>query len=122
MATPTEAPVSKAKVEQGIIGFFDVLGYQTLIDRDQIEDVTILIDQKLLRVKENILDAYKAKIGEPLPQFVSDSIKCIVFSDTIILRAAFPSESQLVSQFTVFLAFSAHLQKIMFDDGLPLRG
>jgi hypothetical protein len=108
--------------QNGIIGFFDVLGYQSIIDNNKIEDVAAVISKNLLTIPQVVTDALGTFLtrGESVPD-----ISWLIISDTIILAAPFGKGAETHSRLRTWLRLLVHCARLMrntFDAGLPLRG
>jgi hypothetical protein len=123
--------MSQLNIYNGIIGFFDILGYQSLLGKNEPEDVA----QKILPILtglnigttdvmiEFIKSSGKNNEVVNLSMQMVRSIQWLVFSDTILiaLPVANNSAHALVSWMT-FLPACIYIQNRMFLAGLPLRG
>lgn len=113
----------------GIIGFFDILGYQSFIQNNEPEtaahevlNTLIGIDKKVM---EYIAKIILAPIGVKSYEDDLKKIRWLVFSDTILITSL-GSEPETAPETTLrwllFLSACAVLQRHMFEFGLPLRG
>jgi len=113
--------------QTGIAGFFDILGYENLLQKNEPEEIAETIIPFLIGVLPEVTDKLKEVLTsnqEYLHKTIIDSIKWLVFSDTILLTIAFQESEEDVSwvKWACFLAVCISLQKKMFKKGLPLRG
>ena len=117
------------KSQYGIIGFFDILGYQSFLENNEdvageaTEEVLNFIVTLEKRIPERILlnisRNYKAV------KKLLNEIKFLVFSDTILLTSTYVKNDDLdrkIDKWALFLVASLHLNRWMFEYGLPLRG
>jgi len=109
------------EAQSGIVGFFDVLGYQSIIDNNKIDDAANVISKTLLTLPKTVTDAVGALLikGEALPE-----ISWLIISDTIILAAPFSKGAGVRSKLRTWIRLivhSAYLMRKTFDAGLPLR-
>lgn len=109
------------------MGLFEVMGYQKIIDNNQIIDVTKIISETLMKLPEK---TYKSML--PLPKEIASfsqgrlkKMQTLIFSDTILLVFPFDPELDLFARATEYLLFfiyTAYFLRTAFDSGLPLRG
>lgn len=123
--------MSQLNIDNGIIGFFDILGYQNLLEKNEPEDIAQKILPILTGLSIGTTDIMTNFIGSSgknneavdLAMRMVHSIQWLVFSDTILiaLPVANNSTHALVSWMT-FLPACIYIQNRMFLAGLPLRG
>jgi hypothetical protein len=128
----------------GIIGFFDILGYQNLLEKNEPEDIAQSVLEFLTNINDKITTNLKQILDETPDEIFSileetidhavsikdivnntiDSLKWILFSDTILLALPYDqkTEKPSVANWFAFLTICMHLQKEMFLNGLPVRG
>jgi hypothetical protein len=114
--------------QTGIVGFFDILGYQNLLEKNEPEEIAETVIPFLTGILPEITDKLKeyialgaAKAGH---KSIIDSIKWLVFSDTILLTIPIQESEEDVRwvKWTNFFAVCMSMQRKMFEKGLPLRG
>lgn len=120
-------------IREGLVGFFDILGYQNLLERNEPE----LIVEKVLPILTGIRDNCNEEIYTylPLEKYPKQKAKItpiiaamewLVFSDTILLSLPFDcnkGDSSLHYHYWLtFLSAARILQKRLFEAGLPVRG
>lgn len=123
--------MADAKAKTGMVGFFDILGYQNVIANNAIEqtaNIVLSIINKMPEIsKSDILKTiapWPTPMRERCSQLV-EKIEWIVFSDTIFSAIDLdgcvddPDKELAIS---MFLASCCTLQRQAFDAGLPLRG
>ena len=126
------------KTQKGLIGFFDILGYQSLLANNEPEIIVKSVLPLLTNLKTTLPDFLKDQIFEALNDFDSqdysseviknhlykyiDEIEWLVFSDTILLNMPVESIANESFKMAVFFTASTYLLRAMFDAGLPLRG
>ena len=76
--------------KEGLVGIFDILGYQYIIDNNQINYVANLISNTLLdlpgKVGDKFLSVFKNKeITDFYSEVIKRALKWHIFSDTILL-------------------------------------
>jgi len=115
--------------QKGMVAFFDILGYQDIIDNNLIEDVAKIILDILLKLpletRDSMIDMIKgvaesnARVMELL-----DSIRYRVISDSILLVCEIPEDKRSLEKFywSIFLLYVLFLLQKSFKSGLPLRG
>jgi len=133
----------KMKTQEGFIGFFDILGYQSLLENNDAEMITetvlpilenldSLVPATMKKIFYNkIVQVLEKKPSEKVTvKRVEDSvntlieeIEFLVFSDTILLSIPVDNKIKDYTILTaVFFSTCTYLLKSMFDLGLPLRG
>ena len=138
-----ENPNMAESTKTGLVAFFDILGYQNLLERNEPEVIAeevlpILIGMKgKIRVsvftsfvknldsesknlsnedRENIIKAIAATLL---------SMDWVVFSDTIVLTLPINQEAiheQRLLPWMIFFSAASLIQNELFDAGLPSRG
>jgi hypothetical protein len=117
---------------EGLIAYFDILGYQSFLENnnDALESakgVLKLINELPEKAKAAVMEAYLAIETEnrEVAKQVSISVNHLIFSDTILLTIEYPENaSDIWKKNALFLltAMSNYLCGQMFSHGLPLRG
>ena len=125
-------------VDQGLIAFLDMLGYQNIIDNNDIERISELVSRNLSQlpsaVRQYMQDGLaKAAKGTHDPQTVTrtttdclQDIEYRLVSDSILLALPManyqthPVHTWLA--WKLFLNYASRLCAAMFDMGLPVRG
>lgn len=114
--------MEQAKTEDGLIGFFDILGYQSFLENNDAESAA----SEVLNVINNIASITSSglmtslKTQDPLLKGLVERIQWLVFSDTILMAMSWDKPNLL--DFRVFSLAALKLCRHMFDFGLPLRG
>ncbi len=112
----------------GFVGFFDILGYQNLLENsgENLAGPAIV----LKHIKDNpakVLEKMSeiaAYAPAQLNAIVSD-LKTVVFSDTLLLTLRCDKnllDTDVYARWIIFTHATALLQRKMFDNGLPIRG
>lgn len=112
----------------GIIGFFDILGYQSFLENNN--EVTRVTTEKVLNflvnIKKNIplhiRNIFKNREGI---KSLLNEVNFLIFSDTILLTSIYAKSDDLdrnIDKRVLFLVASLILNRWMFEYGLPLRG
>jgi hypothetical protein len=113
--------------ETGLIAFFDILGYQNIIDNNDISEVAQLIDNLLVDLPNKAKEKSKW-FGEGIPkeEDVLSDLYTMVISDSIIIAKPMPKTFSEDWGFTyltwVFGKYCESLLDFAFENGLPLRG
>lgn len=115
----------------GLIGFFDILGYQNLLERNEPEkiaedvlpiltDVGETVTKQLKELQKGALSAVIAKHYEKIIQ----KMRWLVFSDTVLLTMSIEEMDPNVVHLSwmMFLLAVIGLQTNLFRAGLPTRG
>jgi hypothetical protein len=125
------------KAENGIVGFFDIMGYQNIIDNNDIQDVATLISDTIDALPGEVSTTYFALFKDDVdPHCMDDSldgIKTLLISDSIVIAFPFPEEMEGESKeilncmakllhWATFFIYSTIFLRKAFDYGLPLRG
>jgi len=115
-------------MDKGIIGFFDILGYQSFLENSP-GDASRQVVSKLVSLKQAMADemrqAFSHEQDKPKVEELVGLLNWLVFSDTILLYSQFDgsdspgkrSNRWIVMNFACLL-----LWRRMFEYGLPLRG
>lgn len=114
--------------KNGLVGFFDILGYQNLLEQNEPEVVAEAVLPILFDLKNQTNARFeKAMKGSTNKKIIdiSKKIEWLVFSDTILLTLDFNENDALVNNnryWGVFLFASIDIQERLFNAGLPVRG
>jgi hypothetical protein len=124
MSVPTQVSVRQSK---GLVGFFDILGYQNFVDNNDVEEgVKSVIEalevmpKSVQEVAEKLLIKFDENTRETLAETQS-----LVFSDTIVLACPVDGNDTPRRQYARWMNFliqAAILQRKMFHFGFPIRG
>lgn len=115
---------------QGLVGFFDILGYQNIIDNNTIDDVSGIISRVLLKLPECVMEEMSRPFKDDHEQFVFlkksiSGLESRLISDSILLvfpvDPALDARGKLIS-FLLFTNYVAELLNLTFSQGLPTRG
>jgi hypothetical protein len=111
----------------GIIGFFDILGYQSFLENNEVGDAVKTVLDSFLTMPKQCRDHFDQILGkkDERANQILDEIESLIFSDTILLTCPYNSadddETKLV-RWLILNYQAATLQRKMFDSGLPVRG
>lgn len=116
----------------GLIGFFDILGYQSFLDNNSNSEIETA--RNVLKIITELPDEVKktlntiASKSEETKKYAvifNDHLKKLVFSDTIVFTLEYEKNddenTKRIARKCMLLA-GASLAKKMFYSGLPLRG
>jgi len=106
-----------------MVGFFDILGYQSFLINNEPEGVALEVLNMLTKTPGRIQSYINSKIPRLNKQLIK-KVKWFVFSDTILLTC-FATEEKIVfktAEWLFFMLTCSLLQRNMLDFGLPIRG
>ncbi|MHA2032708.1 MAG: hypothetical protein ACW99Q_25340, partial [Candidatus Kariarchaeaceae archaeon] len=123
----------------GLIGFFDILGYQQMLLNNEVERTSHLIVDVIANIPpevvknllgdHSLIEEEGLKTRQYLDKFwtdiITEEIGWLLFSDSILVSLPLDlSEDRFFYgvRFFAFLHVCAFLTRQMFDKGLPLRG
>src|SRR5208337_3479878 len=111
--------------QRGLVAFFDILGYQDIINNNLIDDVAKIISDIILGLPEDakkmLLEQFSQ--NKKLAGDISSKINTRIISDSIILACEVPqnsSESIVGAHWCIFLVYASTLCFKSFDKGLPI--
>lgn len=116
----------KIPTSQGIVGFFDILGYQSFLDNNDPAVATNMV----LTTFRSVGDRVQEYLVSEIPALESyrpiiESVKWLIFSDTVLITSS-PLSGENVEDETrrwlYFILCCCVLQRDLFEFGLPLRG
>jgi hypothetical protein len=117
----TETTISqRVSTKDGLVAFFDILGYKNLLLANSVEASLNIIDTAMLRALDGTEDGFKSIIGDK-----PFDLETFVISDSILvaLPAAGASNQVARSRGTLFfIIFCAQLMTDLLQKGLPPRG
>lgn len=122
---------SSISVQHGLVACFDILGYKSLIEQNDVEYLYISILEQLPRIKEltkiriqELLDRVPPSERVMDPISVCDRIEYILFADTLILTLEDQGKSGITDafQWLTFIVACISIEDRYFRYGLPLRG
>jgi hypothetical protein len=119
--------------QSGLIGYFDILGYQAFLEKNSLEYVVKTSISKLVGLKflmPGRLFEWWAPIvtNHATPKAVykcaTDNMNWLVFSDTVLLTLALPrcTNKEKLAYYILFLTQCTILWEEMLKAGFPLRG
>jgi hypothetical protein len=115
--------------QKGFLGFFDILGYKSLLTNNDPKEIAKSVLQELTNLDSFIHSKIDATMGNfkelSLYPVFKDHLKWLVFSDTILLSLDLPeslSKSEKYIRLETFLIAAIFLQHALLNKGLPLRG
>jgi hypothetical protein len=114
--------MEKTHIEEGLVGFFDILGYQSFLENNDAEVAT----SEVLNIINDVGDIIGSKIlnlmeaPDTKDEKIVGGIQWLVFSDTILMLMKWDKKN--IYEWTVFNMAASTLCQHMFEFGLPLRG
>jgi hypothetical protein len=127
-------------ISTGWVGFFDILGYANLLQRNEPELIAEEVVPLLTGAHSEIIDGICTTFESWIAKFTDnhqdsqslvqnariliDDLKWLLFSDTILItmRSDESTDRQSVLRWIIFYWACADLQVKLFRAGLPLRG
>lgn len=116
---------------KGLVGFFDILGYQSIIDNNSIDEVSRLISDVMLQIPDKVRETLCRPHRDKKANFeflssMVDRLEARLISDSIVLT--FPIKKrhkyrwEKLFSFFMFTQYVDSLMSLTFREGLPLRG
>lgn len=114
--------MEETQIHTGLVGFFDILGYQTFLENNDVETATSevinVINDIGGTVKTSLLGVMKAPTHKDTK--IVEGIQWLVFSDSILMLMEWADDNTY--EWGIFTAAAIKLCRQMFEFGLPLRG
>jgi hypothetical protein len=110
---------------EGIVGFFDILGYTSFLENNSAEDAATEVLQTLNSIDKEVASDLKELLKLPIVATAIEDIEWLVFSDTILITYNYKNDDHNIAkliQWAVFMLISATFSRSMFEYGLPVRG
>ena len=103
--------------QHGLVGFFDVLGYQKINENSQIKEAVLVVR----RILETTRKSQKANdfVGTLVDQTFCEHV---VFSDSILVYSSFKKSRDQATSAAMFASYCSGLITELFWAGLPVRG
>jgi hypothetical protein len=108
-------PVSPSN---GLVGFFDILGYKSLLLNNEIPETISIIKDAFIRAPAKLAEDL-GTLKDIKPYFVPEHV---VFSDSILVYAPFGDPEYKALGIEFFLSYCRQVVGRLFLRGLPLRG
>jgi hypothetical protein len=99
----------------GFFGFFDVLGYSRMMEKNSLDNIIEIYNSTILRLNK-IAEFFANK-----PLEYNFAVHSLAFSDTFILYQDANEKFTSIST-KHFISTSSCLLRLAFDRGIPLRG
>jgi hypothetical protein len=116
-------------VENGIVCFLDILGYQNIINNNSINECAKIIKSILIDMPKNVTEGifkYTAKnknsINSIIEKVIRDDLNIIVVSDSIILFFDIEKEINFDYILMTSLGYITRFFYKSFELGFPMRG
>jgi hypothetical protein len=104
--------------KRGFVGYFDLLGYRSLIANNHICEVIGVV-----KTIKNIIEDQHTRVIESGRIAGQKFCEFVVYSDSILVYTSFPENSrEQHSQVAIFLEFCGDIISELFWVGLPVRG
>ncbi len=115
------------KPQNGLIGYFDILGYQAFLENNPPERAANQILASLLTIEKEVPEVVVSFFSEKWRKQIepiAKQIASLVFSDTILLtlETSDGDDGQAPMRVGIFLIACSVLWHKMFSFGLPVRG
>lgn len=108
----------------GLVGFYDILGYQNFIDNNSVEKAVEILNGVFTGLKAAVIQDYQntwsGKASNARRRF--DDVVIQTLSDSIILHLPVKQPEFPMSDWLTFLQTSRVIQRRLFDNGFPSRG
>ncbi|MEW6358924.1 MAG: hypothetical protein AB1696_21510 [Planctomycetota bacterium] len=119
--------MAEVQTTEGIVGFFDILGYENLLENNEPEDVLKNVISAIEQVPSETIRNISGGLNSPRfgnSRAVINELDWLAFSDTILLTMPYESDDDTgkALKWVVFLLASEKLMQLMWIKGLPLRG
>jgi hypothetical protein len=103
---------TKNCVQEGLVGFFDILGYKSLIENNSIHEMVIIVKtiQEIVDSHQKILEEWASECGH------------VMFSDSILVYAPLSDPQTEHKNSGLVAEFCAGILNDLFWGGLPVRG
>lgn len=118
----------KHNVMNGLVAFIDILGYNNLIENNELEIVAELISDELVKIDEHVKQAIKDNFSflpSEIATDIGNIVSSIAISDSILLTAQIDENQSNEVMGLVWLVFIIACQRLtrrLFLKGLPTRG
>jgi hypothetical protein len=118
-------------IKTGFVSVFDILGYKSLIENNDIIQTAALISGFIERIPELMEEETVSHLKDieyvKVQQAFNRCLEKIIISDTIVICMPFEDEKNNDDVFKTliiasFLSYIEKLLKILCDKGLPVRG
>lgn len=124
---------SKPSPKKGLVAYFDILGYQQIIDNNKIEETADIVNQiisfrNIPEICNSTIDEFDTNLLLDKSKSVglgTEKIRTLLFSDTIIMSLSIEDDFEpavLMDQAVMFFLACKLLLSITFEQGFPMRG
>ena len=115
-----------SKNTNSLLAYFDILGYQAFLKNNSALETAEKVFQIVKEAPKKACaaqDSY-SKLPETGSEWkaIADSLKSLVFSDTIVISCPIPESGPNHRQIALIGGISSDIAKEMFVNGLPVRG
>ena len=119
----------KKIIDKGIIGYFDIMGYQNFLTNNKIEDCINIIEEILIKIPDEIKnDYFNFNLKNDLERFINDyfhsHLNISFISDTIIFFFDFETikKEELSVLLNQILFYLVIFTRLSFEKGFSMRG
>lgn len=121
---------ASSTVQTGILGLFDILGYQSFLENNDSVKAAALVVDRIVDAEETVIKYVRETAGSDDQEAILfvryiERVAWAAFSDTIILMNPIEPGGDLTDNIRSWHALILSAQilcKYMFEQGLPLRG
>jgi hypothetical protein len=124
--------MEKETTKEGLVGFFDILGYQNLLERNEPEKIAEEVLPILTNIGEKIASEMKELLSNVIEKDlhknyfhrIIENLHWLVFSDTVLLTLPIEEENHILVKYIwlIFILAVISIQGELFVAGLPPRG
>src|SRR5947207_965988 len=106
-----------AKIQNGLIGFFDILGYQSFLENNDEDIAVIEVLNTINNIGRIVSNSIIKSLKEPddSGREILDNIQWLVFSDTILMAMEWDEPN--LYEWVLFSVAAIRLCREMFDFG-----
>jgi hypothetical protein len=118
-----KSPEMEIEAKEGIIGFFDILGFKNYLKNDPN-----IRSKQALNIVLKLRKELPQRVKERIPHQIMDEVQWNILSDTIVLSIPYlkqtgaDDDKQKMLRWMALLLSSVALMDYMFEKGLPIRG
>jgi hypothetical protein len=116
-------------IYNGFVGFFDILGYQNIIDNNDLSYTSELIKSIFMKMPDKVsgrlmLYSNEDNVKDRIIKVLNNAIKSELISDSMLISLKLNSVEDYSDNFAlgVFCIYIAEFTREMFFNGLPIRG
>lgn len=122
-----ENPENKSHIKSGIVCFFDILGYKSIMENNSLESIHTIIEEIFYKTPDDVVNQLTKggndALNEEIRETITNHIKHIIVSDSIVVfidtENLTTNEIRLIDG--VFVFYISFLFRLFFNRGLPMR-